>query len=185
MRLDRYSPEVQAVVDPQELTEFSVGQPRLEYRDKLRSLDSAAIFPSATVGDDQMTNCCLAAIWLANHFLDESHRISQTVHTSSGSLWHGIMHRREGDFSNAKYWFRNVGDHPAFDELRSASEAQLVRTAVTEVCWKSPNWDPYAYIDLCQQAARSGGPLADLCGSIARIEWLVLFDHCWQHALAE
>lgn len=180
MELDRYSPVVQQLVDRAELAEFSRGRPRREYRDQLRSLDVAAIFPSANAVDEASANCCLAALWLANHFLDESHRISQAIDTPSGSFWHGIMHRREGDFWNAKYWFRKVGDHPAFAELRSACEAQLGGMAVTDICWSSAHWDPYAYVDLCQQAVRSGGSLADLCGKIARIEWLVLFDYCWR-----
>ena len=35
-----------------------------------------------------------------------AHTISQELETELGSLWHGIVHRREGDFSNARYWFR-------------------------------------------------------------------------------
>ena len=53
-----------------------------------------------------MAACCLAGVWLLHDYLDESHTISQRIDTPSGSFWHGIMHRREGDFSNAKYWFR-------------------------------------------------------------------------------
>ena len=39
-----------------------------------------------------------AGIWLYVDDLDQSHRVSQTVHTPTGSYWHAIMHRREGDF---------------------------------------------------------------------------------------
>ncbi len=54
-----------------------------------------------------------SAIWLYVDELDRSHTISQGILDATGSYWHGIMHRREGDFSNAHYWFRKVGDHPA------------------------------------------------------------------------
>ena len=53
-----------------------------------------------------MAQACLAGLWLYHDFLDESHSISQEIATSTGSFWHGIMHRREPDPSNAKYWFR-------------------------------------------------------------------------------
>src|SRR5262245_28801149 len=52
--------------------------------------------------DGEMGQCTLAAVWLVHDFLDESHAISQHVDTPSGSFWHGILHRREGDYSNAK-----------------------------------------------------------------------------------
>jgi len=39
---------------------------------------------------------------------DESHRIAQNVHTKDGSWVHAYLHRKEGDLSNASYWYRNA-----------------------------------------------------------------------------
>ncbi len=47
-----------------------------------------------------------AGLLLYTDDLDESHKVSQCLSTELGALWHGIMHRREADFSNAGYWFR-------------------------------------------------------------------------------
>jgi hypothetical protein len=56
------------------------------------------------------SNCLLqAGLWLYVDQLDRSHEVSQSIESSAGSLWHGIMHRREGDFWNSKYWFRKAG----------------------------------------------------------------------------
>lgn len=46
-----------------------------------------------------------------------SHTVSQGIEGTTGSYWHGIMHRREGDFSNSHYWFNKVGGHPVIDEV--------------------------------------------------------------------
>lgn len=59
----------------------------------------------------------LAGLWLLAGDLDRSHSFSQQDASAEGSFWHGIMHRREGDFSNAAYWFRRVGHHPVLDGL--------------------------------------------------------------------
>ncbi len=65
----------------------------------------------------QQSSLANAGLWLLAGNLDESHQISQSIESPEGSFWHGIMHRREGDFWNAKYWFRRVGRHPVLSEL--------------------------------------------------------------------
>ena len=53
-----------------------------------------------------------SALWLYGSDLDRSHTISQGIEDSTGSFWHGIMHRREGDFSNSHYWMHRAIAHP-------------------------------------------------------------------------
>ncbi|NQU09604.1 hypothetical protein HQ590_02345 [bacterium] len=77
-----------------------------------------------------------AAIYLKHGFLDECHRIAQKVETSTGSYWHALMHRAEGDFSNAKYWFRRVSQHPVLSELGTG-------------------FDPFRYVDACAAGTAS------------------------------
>ncbi len=57
-----------------------------------------------------------AGLHLFNESLDHSHNLSQDIHTPEGSYWHAIMHRMEGDYPNADYWFRIAGGHPAHQE---------------------------------------------------------------------
>ena len=47
-----------------------------------------------------MPACCCAGLWLLHGYLDESHALSQSIHTTSGSYWHGLTHRREPNFAN-------------------------------------------------------------------------------------
>ncbi len=36
---------------------------------------------------------------------DAAHEIVQAIDSPVGSYLHGILHRAEGDYSNARYWF--------------------------------------------------------------------------------
>jgi hypothetical protein len=136
--------------------------------------------------DAEMGACCVAAVWLVHDYLDESHEISQKIDTPSGSFWHGILHRREGDYSNAKYWFRHVGRHEVFEFLgQRAGELAAIRGDAAAVEKLTPEgvWDPIAFVDLCQAAVRGGSKHLDLCLDIQQVEWELLFDYCYRAAI--
>ena len=78
-----------------------------------------------------MGDAVQSGLLLWNDALDASHIISQSIESRTGSYWHGIMHRREPDYSNAKYWFRRVGVHPTYPVLRERALA-LLQSGSTE-----------------------------------------------------
>lgn len=71
-----------------------------------------------------------ALIFYAADALEECHQIFQEVESFVGSYGHGMMHRREGDFWNANYWFRHAGTPPAavfdagFQPVKLTTECQ-------------------------------------------------------------
>ena len=112
-----YGPVAVGLLREKWLPALGPGNPDPHLRPKLEVLTAEQLLAPHPVRDRDMAAACLAGLWLYHDFLDESHEISQTLLTPSGSYWHGLMHRREPDFSNAKYWFRRVGDHPVFEPL--------------------------------------------------------------------
>jgi len=60
----------------------------------------------------------LDLLW--HYHLDAAHTIAQDSIIPMASFVHGIMHRREPDYGKCKYWFRRVGDHPVFAEIRKS-----------------------------------------------------------------
>ncbi|HLF35623.1 MAG TPA: hypothetical protein VI583_15375 [Cyclobacteriaceae bacterium] len=55
-------------------------------------------------------NRCLTALWYEKKGdWKKAHEVSQEIHDPSGSLVHAYLHRREGDFGNAGYWYVRAG----------------------------------------------------------------------------
>lgn len=157
------------------------------YRSRLEQLTPAVLFAGADVVDSEAAECCVSGLWLLHHFLDESHRISQDIHTPSGSFWHGIMHRREGDYPNAKYWFRRVGDHPVFDLLAEYCQRELSEYAqpAAQLPLENGRFDPFCFVDQCESLVRYQKGDLEFCQRLARQEWKLLFEHCYGTALGQ
>ena len=108
--------------------------------------------------------------------LDPAHTIFQDDSSPYGSNWHGMMHRREGDFSNACYWFSRAGTLPVASQIRD-----LLRSIPLDL-----EWSPEAFTRRCEKMARSRPdmPLETL-QVIQKTEFFVLMRHCWNAAVAE
>jgi hypothetical protein len=119
----QYVPAVTALVREPRLMALDRGEPNRAAFDQLSGSDEVALFDGQPVRHREMARACLAGLWLYHDFLDEAHRISQALHSREGSYWHGIMHRREGGFANAKYWFRRAGSHPIHEALNLSARA--------------------------------------------------------------
>jgi hypothetical protein len=166
------------------------GSPNESLRPRLAALKPESLFGDQKVVDERAACCCLSGLWLLHDFLEESHAISQEVETADGSYWHGIMHRREPDYGNAKYWFRRVGNHPVFAPL-AVNARELVfggqekLSAAARFLLEQELWDPYRFIDWCEALARRSTPSSNeemLARRVARAEWDLLFEHCFRRA---
>jgi hypothetical protein len=92
-----------------------------------------------------------AGIWLLVDDIERSHEVCQSDPSPTGSYWHAIVHRREGDYGNSLYWYRRAGSHPAMVGFDGPGLVREVERA-------------------------EGNPLALL--DLQREEWQLLWDWC-------
>ena len=138
---ETWPPELEEFIDRRGSSAFAAAKPAPP--EVLREIDSI-VGEFAKPGHEHQLK---AALLLVAGDLDGSHELSQRDPSDVGSYLHGMMHRREGDYGNAKYWFR-----------RAASVD--VSSAVTEhldydcrrALGGSPNWrfTPESLTDLLE-----------------------------------
>jgi hypothetical protein len=172
----------QALLQTDELP--SLGPQKRLSRKSILELDKAfTVFFRSTKLPKQNQELARALVLLWNDHLDEAHRIAQEIDTADGAFVHGIVHRREPDYGNAKYWFHRVGEHPTFSTMaeraveiaKTDADKKVVVKVVGDV--DAPVWDPIAFVDACERA-RSTAPLDQrFLQRLQEIETQVLLLH--------
>ena len=64
--------------------------------------------------------------WDAKGQWDQSHKITQEIHSNEAAAVHAYLHRKEGDIGNAGYWYRSAG-RPVFKGTLEEEWESLVR----------------------------------------------------------
>ncbi|MBI3411581.1 MAG: hypothetical protein HY040_24900 [Planctomycetes bacterium] len=191
MNSESYPPAIAELLYPERLQPLGPGNPNLEAKPRLESLMVESAFAPAQVKRTHPAEACLAGLWLYHDFLEESHKRSQDLASVEGSYWHGMMHRREPDYANAKYWFRRVGRHPVFESLHKAAAELAAQSDLLgqPPAWKAlvraEEWDPCAFIDWCERSKVEEGEAELLCRRMQQREWELLFDHCFRMAVRD
>ncbi|HEV8378322.1 MAG TPA: hypothetical protein VGP99_05695 [Tepidisphaeraceae bacterium] len=135
---------------------------------------------SGLMRSEDDAHAMLAGLWLWHDWLDDSHRISQSLNSATGSFWHAIMHRREGDFSNSQYWYARCQNHPVLQQMANQVGQILHSLPADKTLLRlmSGGWNPNAFVDFVQSVEQDErNPKHAAAISLQQLEWRLLFDH--------
>lgn len=113
----------------------------------------------------------VAGLWLYVDELDKAHGACQDLETPTGAYWHAIVHRREGDFSNAHHWLSRAAHHPAMGLIDLTGGGAGSGTAVAA-------YDAGAVVDRVARAHERGDRAHPALASVQHKEWKALFKWC-------
>ena len=156
----QYNETIQSLITPDAFEHYGtsdIGTSAMS--PSLHGLTEEDLFPNGCA-DTDMATCCLSGLWLLHNFLHEGHELCQNLSTGEASHWHAIMHRTEGDYRNAKYWYRQ-----AQTKLSDAISAKARQ--------------PFSSDQIVDGIQRDG---IGRWQTLAVAEWQVLFDQCYSVA---
>lgn len=119
----------------------------------------AALGADLGLGAETVERLRAAALLYHDHH-NEAHDLVQDMTDREGALIHALVHRREPDFWNAKYWFRRVGDHPIYrllGEQLAGLDGHASATSVARTLSLTGTVDPLALTDACETVMRTDG----------------------------
>ncbi|MEA3213001.1 MAG: hypothetical protein QOE70_6058 [Chthoniobacter sp.] len=149
-----------------------------EWPRRIEEAGQATLAGEQSIGDPAAFALVKGALLYAADALDPAHRVFQEAHSDLGSYWHGMVHRREGDFGNGRYWFRRAGTLPCFAALHREASGVSADMA------RQSNWDPYLFTGQCEQARHGAEELVAELVKLQRLEFDALLDYTWRQAFA-
>lgn len=180
-----YPPNIARLLQSRDSMGLDAGKPALDVVEVLDSSFLERLFGGKIIINKTSARLCVAGLWLLYDHLDKCHEIAQSVETADGNYWHAMMHRREGDFSNSKYWYRRVGTHGIFHELMKQSSTVIGAHDSFHALAGKGAWDAFVFVDLCEKAIHDLPDLQMACRQVQQCEWQLLFEHCYQKAVGE
>ena len=159
----------------------------------LSIIEPELLVPGLTSPPDGLS--VLVGLFLIHDYLQEAHALAQSADregpNQTAPYWHGIMHRREPDYDNARYWFRHVGQHAIFpaigQEVAKLMEKQnfAAQLRFDRVLDRGGHWDPMAFIDLCEECGTRWDGRAQTAAQLQSIEFRVLLEYTCRAARGE
>ena len=175
--MPEYSPFIDRVLrQPDLLDKLVPPEPFRGERDRVAAADDQALAAPAVIADARAFALVRGGLLFAADAIHEAHAIFQEDKGDLAAYWHGMMHRREGDFDNARYWFRRAGRQPFFGSAHAAAAAHSADMA------RQSSWDPYLFTGQCEQAKFGAENLAELV-ALQRAEFAAAFDYTWRQAV--
>lgn len=146
----------------------------LPAREVLASLDAVGVGRGV---QGKAGECFRALVLVWHDHLDAAHGLVQDLSGADAAWVHGIVHRREPDYSNARYWFHRVGQHEVLEPLAEAVAPMLAEHAALPYrLIRDGRWEPFAFIDAVLGALREprDPEMVQLIRSLQAVEIRVL-----------
>lgn len=141
---------------------------------RIREAGAATVLSGAGPAAAPLLPAVRGGLFYYHNALDDARREFAGGSGEITAYWHGMVHRREGDFENARQWMRRAGVLPVFAGMQARAGDASPHMA------RSPGWDPFLFIHLCEQFKYGETAYRAEIIHLQKVEFAVLFDYVWR-----
>ena len=154
------------------------------------STSSTGIRLKTMIADSGLSSDSLVAamLWLRVGIIEPAHEIVQNGSTPIASYLHGVVHRLEADYWNAKYWFRQVNDKRLLQSLSKAVVDKVEQEGLSDIAVNlkvidGSTFSPSEFVSAHEHLNQPANELSSNATAIQRIAWIE-WESLWQLILA-
>jgi hypothetical protein len=130
----------------------------------------------------QLSTHVIALLWLRIGEIDRPHALVQEDPSSMGSYLHGVVHRLEGDYGNANYWFQRVRDPSLVQDVGKGVVNRLISNNSLKLATRlgvvsNETFLPCRFVSFCE-SHRDSPKHSELIEAIGLAEWQSLWAKC-------
>lgn len=121
-----------------------------------------------------------ALLWLRIGRIDRAHTIVQDASSSTQAYIHGVVHRLEGDYWNANYWFKRVRDQQLNQWITArvgTSISQLNSADRKQVLGVDGKFDPTCFVDAVESCCTQRKGDRKFLIQVGQAEWEALWEY--------
>lgn len=144
---------------------------------RIRAANPATLLGDETPLPDAPLPLVRGALFYFHNALEDAHREFANEEGEIAAYWHGMMHRREGDFENARHWMRRAGELPVFLEMQARAGDHSPHMT------RQPAWDPFLFTLLCEQFKFGETAYKAEIAHLQKVEFAVIFDYVWRRCV--
>jgi hypothetical protein len=107
------------------------------------------LFQRVSTNNPKHTRVATGILLLWHDHWEEAHTIAQSDEGDPDhDFLHGMIHRREEDFANSKYWFRSAGNHPCLPLIAARVKTISSHNSLVDKLTAEGVWNPLRFVDL-------------------------------------
>ncbi|MDX2225574.1 MAG: hypothetical protein SFY92_00525 [Verrucomicrobiae bacterium] len=148
-----------------------------EIKSRIDQASDDLMLGGGRIADPAMVHCVRAGLYYLYDDLGPARDVIKMQTDPMSCYWMAMIYRRENEVSLARQLLDRIYFNPCANAIHRRVGEKY------DLYARQLNWDPYLFLNQCEQLKFGMVELEPELRDIQNIEWTVCFEYCWNQAL--